>query len=293
MTDNPQTPSRMSRRSFLKAGAITLTGLTASGVGGYVYSGVIEPNTIEVTQLTVPLKGLSPEFDGYRLVHLSDIHMGTWMNRERLTNVINLVNEQDADLIALTGDYITHDEIPRYHDPLVDNLVNLRAQDGVVSTLGNHDHWTNAGLIREILQASNIQELENDSLILERGNAKFAISGVDDVWEEKADIDKVIDGLPDEAPAILLVHEPDYADISGATGRFGLQLAGHTHGGQIRLPVIGALRLPYLGTKYDMGKYQVGDMIHYTNRGVGMIPPQYRLGCLPEITVVTFTPATD
>ena len=214
------------------------------------------------------------------------------MNYERLMTVVDRVNEQNPDIIAITGDYITRGKVNWIADILIEPLAKLSAPDGVVSVLGNHDHWTNPGAVREILQTANVQELANDSLILERVSGKLAICGVDDVWEHKADLDPILASLPnDDTPAILLAHEPDFADQSAETGRFALQLSGHSHGGQIRLPFIGAIQLPYLGEKYSMGQYQVRDMIQYTNRGVGMIPPTVRMGCPPEITVFTLTGA--
>ena len=98
-------------------------------------------------------------------------------------------------------------------------------------------------------------------------------------------LNDVIEELKDESAAILLAHEPDFADLSSKTGRFDLQLSGHSHGGQVVVPFYGPLVLPYLGQKYPSGLYQVGEMLQYTNRGVGMIEPAVRFNCPPEITV--------
>jgi uncharacterized protein len=293
MTETEAQPkSPMSRRKFLKVSAIVTGELAIVGAGGLVYTTQIEPNALTVTNINMPIKNLPEPFEGYRIVQISDIHAGTWMNRERLMTVVNRVNEQNADLITITGDYITRGKVNWIADILVEPLSQLKAPDGVVSVLGNHDHWTNPEAVREILKTANIPELRNDRLILERDSGKLAICGVDDVWEKKADLDRIIERLPnDDTPAILLAHEPDFADQTAETGRFALQISGHSHGGQVRLPIIGALTLPYLGEKYSIGQYQVRDMIQYTNRGVGMIPPTVRLGCPPEITVFTLTQA--
>jgi predicted MPP superfamily phosphohydrolase len=126
---------------------------------------------------------------------------------------------------------------------------------------------------------------------LERGGSLLHIAGVDDVWERQDRLDLVLDRLPAEGGAILLAHEPDFADTSAATGRFDLQISGHSHGGQVIAPFAGPLRLPHLGRKYPLGLYRVGDMLQYTNRGVGMVYPYVRFNCRPEITLFTLRAA--
>jgi predicted MPP superfamily phosphohydrolase len=108
---------------------------------------------------------------------------------------------------------------------------------------------------------------------------------VDDIWEGDVRLEEVIAQLDDHSAAILMAHEPDYADTSAAAGKFDLQLSGHTHGGQIAIPFLGPPILPYLGRKYHTGLYKVGDMFQYTNRGVGMARLPLRFNCRPEITV--------
>ncbi|HJR80438.1 MAG TPA: hypothetical protein VJ821_10225, partial [Anaerolineales bacterium] len=114
---------------------------------------------------------------------------------------------------------------------------------------------------------------------LTRGAASLHICGVDDVYERKDDLNAVLTNLPREGCAILLAHEPDFADTSAATGRFDLQISGHSHGGQVVMPLIGPIVLPRQGRKYPIGMYRVGNMIQYTNRGLGMIFPYVRFMC--------------
>lgn len=285
---NVQSKAIMSRRNFLKLSGIATAQIVLLGTGGLFYSTQVEPNAVSITNINVPIKNLPDSFAGYRIAQISDIHAGTWMNQKRLMTIVDLINQQQPDLVAITGDYITRGKVNAIADILIAPLSQLQAPDGVVSVLGNHDYWTNAGAMREILGTVGIQDLQNDFVMLERDFGKLAICGVDDVWERKADLDRIIERLPnDDTPAILLAHEPDFADQTAETGRFALQMSGHSHGGQIRLPVVGALILPRLGRKYSMGQYRVRDMIQYTNRGVGMVPPTVRLGCPPEITIFT------
>jgi len=109
---------------------------------------------------------------------------------------------------------------------------------------------------------------------------------VDDVWERHADLEKALKGVPTGATVVLLAHEPDYADEVAADGRVSLQLSGHSHGGQVRLPFIGPPFLPYLGRKYPAGLYRVGEMWLYVNRGVGLVRPAVRFNCRPEVTLL-------
>jgi predicted MPP superfamily phosphohydrolase len=151
--------------------------------------------------------------------------------------------------------------------------------------LGNHDYWTNASAIREMLKSSDIVDLTNSVFTLSRGTQTLHFCGVDDIWEGNVQLYDVVEKLPDDSAAILLAHEPDFADVSAETGRFDLQISGHSHGGQVIIPFYGPPILPYLGQKYPKGLYQVGNMLQYTNRGVGMIDPAVRFNCPPEITI--------
>lgn len=279
----------LSRRNFLRAGLVFTAGL---GIAGYTYANGFEPSNLTVSNISVSIKNLPDSFQGYRIVQFSDIHAGTWMNHDRLMRVVELVNAQMPDLIAITGDFVTRGDVVKLFDMLIKPLSKLKAPDGVLGVLGNHDYWVKTGDVREVLKTSNIHELNNKSIVLERDGDKLAIGGVDDVSARKSDLDRVIQSLPEATvPAILLAHEPDFADASAESGRFALQISGHSHGGQVRIPGIGAPYLPSLGRKYPLGRYQVRDMVQYTNRGVGMSPPNFRFACPPEITVYTLATA--
>jgi predicted MPP superfamily phosphohydrolase len=267
-------------------------GAAMAGAAGYGYTFGVEPKWLDIQPVRLTLPRLAPAFHRYRVVQLSDIHLDDGLGRSRLAEIVRLVNRQQPDLIAITGDFVTHKADVVAAD-LVAGLSRLAARDGVVAVLGNHDHhWRNAGVIRQVLHDSNIIDISNGVHVLERGDAVFSIAGVDDVWQGQARLDRVFDRLSSEGAAILLAHEPDYADTSAATGRFDLQLSGHTHGGQVRVPFVGPPVLPPYGRRYPVGRYQVGGMIQYTNRGLGTVRPRGRLNCRPEITVFTFEAAT-
>ena len=131
--------------------------------------------------------------------------------------------------------------------------------------------------------------LRNAGRLIESNGDVFWLAGVDDVWEQHADLNAALASAPPGVLKILLAHEPDYADVVAADGRVSLQLSGHSHGGQVRLPFVGVPRLPYLGTKYPYGLRRVGNLWLYTNRGIGVIAPPIRFNCRPEVTLITLT----
>jgi hypothetical protein len=239
----------------------------------------------EIVNLKVSIPDLDPSFNDYRIVHISDIHLGQWISAKRIEGVVNLINKLKPDLVAITGDSVSY----VVNEPVLDMLrflKNLKPKDVTVAVLGNHDHWVGADEIRKVMDESKIIELENDVYTLRRGDARLYIAGVDSITLEKQDLDAVLRKLPSSGPAILLAHEPDFADESAATGRFSLQLSGHSHGGQMIIPGIGT---PFRGSefrKYPLGEYQVGNMVQYTNRGLGTNVFWIRINCPPEITII-------
>jgi uncharacterized protein len=242
---------------------------------------------IEITEITLNMPHLDQAFWGYRLVQFSDIHMDTWMTREHLDAIVELVNQQNPDLIAITGDFVGNNPA-RHAQDLVVSLRKLKSNDGVVAVLGNHDHWRDPHTVSEILKASGIRELANRVHSLQRGESFLHIAGIDDYMSRAARFDQVLAQLPGKETAILLAHVPDFADISGPSGRFALQISGHSHGGQINLPLVGPPYLPRFARKYVSGLYQVGKMMLYTNRGIGKVHLPFRLNSRPEITVFSF-----
>lgn len=284
---------KLSRRSLLKLAVPAIaTPLLLSQ--SETWAREVEPEWIDVQQVQVTLPRLPPAFDGYRIAQLSDIHMdwsipGAIMTRARLLEVLAEVNALKVDLVAITGDFVSGEAADafRYEADLTAGLRELRAKDGGVAVLGNHDHWADAATIRRVIKESGLHDLDNAVRVIKRGNEQLNLAGVDDCWERKNDLPKVLESLPAEGASILLCHEPDFADEAAATGRFDLQMSGHTHGGQVTLPFFGPPMLPSMGMKYPSGYYKVGGMIQYTNRGIGMVPPYYRFNCRPEITVFT------
>jgi predicted MPP superfamily phosphohydrolase len=274
------------RRELLRRAAGLTLVAGAVGVAGIEYTRTIEPSWVEITSVLVRMSGLAHAFDGYRIAQISDLHLGDWLTPAQLAQVVRTVNGLGTDLIAVTGDFITS-HASRHAQDLITTLRDLHAPDGVAGILGNHDHWSNAAIVRRVIVESGMLDLNNAVHTLQRGGAPLHIAGVDDMWERKARLDDVLAAMPRQGAAVLLAHEPDFADVSAPSGRFGLQISGHSHGGQVIAPFIGPLQLPLYAKKYPLGRYQVGQMTQYTNRGIGMLQPHVRLNCRPEITVYT------
>ncbi len=275
----------LNRRSFLKLVGATIATYGLVGVGGYYYSTQLEPYRLIVEPVQVPIAKLKPGLEGFRLVQLSDIHLHPYTQIALVQEAVTVVNTLRPDLIVLTGDYVLQGAESIFE--LAPVLASLNAKYGVFAVLGNHDLWTDAAVVRAGLVQAGIPVLWNQGLTLGIGQATIYLAGLDDVWSGQPDLKSALAGTTPDVPTILLAHEPDFADLTALDGRVDLQLSGHSHGGQVRLPGLGAPVLPYLGQKYDQGLRCVNQVWVYTNRGLGVIPPPVRLNCPPEITEIT------
>ncbi len=282
--------STISRRDFLRI--IKAVGAAVFSIAAASYYGLeIEPGWLEISQVEIPLSRIPKAFDGFLIAQISDIHMGGWMNRERLVEVLSLVRQQAPDLIVLTGDYVIghswSETLDAAAEDLVAELSLLASEYKVLAVMGNHDHWTDVVKVRDIFARCGILELKNDIHMMIRNGRGLCIAGLDDISEGEDRLQDFIDRLPLNTDSILLAHEPDYADTAALAERFGLQLSGHSHGGQVVIPFLGPPVLPLWARKYPSGLYRVGEMWLYTNRGVGMTSPFVRFNCRPEITIFT------
>lgn len=237
--------------------------------------------------LTLALPRLDPEFDGYRIVQIGDLHLDDWTKPERLARIVERINGQRPDLVAITGDFASYSAKRLDTDSLTGSLRRLRARDGTVAILGNHDYLTDVKLVRSCLREGGVRELINGVVTIRRGDAELQVAGIDDVMEGRSRLDLVLDAMPESGAAILLAHEPDFADVAAATGRFDLQLSGHSHGGQVNIPLLRRVILPPFSQRYTRGLHRVGGMLQYTNRGLGFVDARLRFMCRPEITTLT------
>lgn len=283
------TVKKMTRRGFLKLLGYGFIDLALLLMGSIVYDVFVERGSFSVETIQLTLKRLPKVFSGLRIAQISDIHMGGWMNPDRFQQVANIIKAESPDLLLITGDFLLgHDFSNAEKQAIIDlipNLSSLARSIPSFAVLGNHDYWTSAEAIRQMLFSCGITDLTNTVFTLTRENESLHLCGVDDIWKGEVRLDHVISKLKDDSFAILMAHEPDFADTSAATGKFDLQISGHTHGGQVNLPLLGPPVRPYLGQKYPIGLYKIGNMFQYTNRGLGMARLPIRFNCPPEITI--------
>ncbi len=279
------------RRKFFTRLLFFSAALLGMALLGYVYAFRIEPFWYKVEHVEIALDGLPPTFINFRIVCLSDIHQEPGGSLKHLERIVQRVNELEPDLICLLGDYVfsSADVITG----LAPVLGELRARYGVYGVLGNHDLWTNAAVIQSGLEGQGIDLLVNEHIVVESGTGALVLVGLDDGWSGEPNLDRALAGSPSDAPVILLYHEPDFADQMSLSARVDLQLSGHSHGGQVRLPFVGAPFLPNFAHIYDQGSYQVEDLQLYVTRGIGVIPPAARFNCRPEITMITLVNPTS
>jgi len=277
----------INRRSFIK-----LTGATVFAALGALTAYSLLGNEVDdpvIEHVRIPIPNLPDALDGFRIVQISDIHYYTFTTLELVERAVEMANGLTPDLIVLTGDFVWH-EVEHVFD-LVPSLAQLNAKHGVYAGLGNHDHWTDVDVVSHAIEQEGLPLLVNQGVPISVGKSILYLAGLDDGWSGKPDHAGAMAKYPGDAITILMMHEPDLAPRYAVDKRIQLQLSGHSHGGQVRLPFYGALMLPYLSWKYPMGLYNVDGMWLYTNRGLGTTNIPVRVNCAPEITELTLVNA--
>lgn len=261
---------------------------TALGADGFS-----ESNHPHLIRIEIPLARLPHSFDGFTLVQLSDFHYEEHFSAVPIRKAVEVVNGLMPDLVVLTGDFVTVPVLQRAASlrraaetaaPCAELLSHLRPPK--VSILGNHDAASYPERIIGAVTEHKIPVLRNSSMPIERGSDRVWLAGIDDLLRGMPDLDLTLDGIPRDEPTILLAHEPDFADDASERS-IDLQLSGHSHGGQIWIPGIGAPWLPPLARKYPRGLRRIGNLTLYTNIGIGTIRAPIRINCRPEITHIT------
>jgi predicted MPP superfamily phosphohydrolase len=277
------------RRQFLQRVAVV-------GAVAIVGDGILlAPNLPRVVRQEFHLQRWPERLNGFTVAVLSDFHYDPIFSVHPLRAAIAMVNNLHPDLIALTGDFVTVSSIgdeakgALAAEPCASLLRQMSAPHGLWAVMGNHDDATDPEHVTRALQAQNIQVLANQSQPIEQDGARFWLAGVNDVMNGAADLSETMHGVPASEAVILLAHEPDFAD-EAAKSPIDLQISGHSHGGQIRIPFLPPLYLPALAKKYVWGTYQVGPLMLHTSAGLGTIGVPMRLNCPPEITLLTLRP---
>lgn len=249
---------------------------------------VIEPKSIEVEERTVSIEGLSPAFDGLRLCQVTDVHHGASIGLRYIESVVEMACSLKPDAVVFTGDYA--DEKRKYLEPVVKALSAIKAKWGPYAVLGNHDHYVGASYTRDVLESHGIKVLQNSHIMIESRGGALAIAGVRDYLEDRPDAALALKGIDRAVPRILLSHHPDYCEKL-PSDRVDLVLAGHTHGGQVRLPFSFAPVVPSdYGQKYSGGLVSLNRPFNtkvYVSRGIGVSIIPVRVNCPPELTLIT------
>lgn len=262
----------------------TLVGaVLAAGIAWYAR--FVHPYRLRIGQEVIQLPRQHSGLNGLTIAFVTDTHVGPHFSVSHLSPMIDHLRELKPDILLMGGDYIC--ESPRFMDDAAKALGEMvkTARLGTWGVLGNHDLANVRERIIEPLQSVGIRVLENDAVCVAAEGGEIWIAGIADAMLAKPDLARAFSVIPVDAATIVLWHEPDLAEH---TARFApmLQLSGHTHGGQVRIPGIGAIALPTLGRRYVSGRYMVGDMPLYVSNGIGMYRPPVRLNCLPELTVL-------
>jgi predicted MPP superfamily phosphohydrolase len=258
----------------LRTLALSLTGAARSALA--------EPFMLTIERQPIYLRRLHKELDGFRIVHLSDLHHGPLTSTAQILRAVETANSLEPDIVALTGDYISHER--RYAAPCAELVGRLRARYGVFAVLGNHDHWTDAALITDLFRAEGIKVLVNEGMRFEKDGTAFWLAGVNDTMVGLEDLPLALAGAGEDEMKLLLAHNPIILRRAARAG-VDLVLSGHTHGGQVKLrserSPSGRPRRRLLKGLGRRGETQI-----YVTRGLGTVILPIRYGCPPEVSLL-------
>jgi hypothetical protein len=287
-SDSVRNRPRMSRRAFALGGLLGAFGAAAvSGVEAY-QARYVNPYSPQTEHVSIPVPPGHEGLAGLRIGFITDTHVGPFVSPDDLARATALLAEERPDLVLLGGDYVS--ESPRYIGAAVEVFGELVDETplGGFAVLGNHDMYVSPAKVTAGLEAVGIPVLRNQAARVAYGGDTLWIAGIDETLLGHPDPRTAFSQVPDDAAALALWHEPQFAEQAAAKGAF-LQLSGHTHGGQIRIPGVGPVGLPVHGKRYVMGLNQAAGMDIYTARGVGVYRPPLRFNCPPEVTVITLS----
>ena len=280
----------LTRRRFLAGLGVTAATLS-------LYSGELERHALTTVRQTVRVANLPPAFHGFTIAQLSDFHYRDYNEPYFIRHAVEQVNLLKPDLVALTGDFITASRVPGSRSSAAadaNDCASILA--GITcplrfSTLGNHDTVDPTGVLKA-LRVHGLNPLNNEHTAIDLRGDRLWIAGLADAYFDVPNLTAAIPKRNPSEPLILLGHEPDFADTVAQYASVDLMLTGHTHGGQVRLPLMPPFFLPSMGLKYVHGMFVLrGNMQLYVNRGLGTMHLPFRLNCPPELTLLTLQPA--
>jgi len=299
----------ISRRNFLFGSGLAALGASYTAVKNQASDLPL------ISEITLPIGNLTPDFSNFRIAFIADIHLGHYLSQDHLRTIVSMVNEQKPDLILMGGDYIWReksalaqcfsqmqpDEYPGFSGEALSMevikscakiLTTLSAPHGVFGVLGNHDQWEIGPDTVSIFAEQKILLLKNDEHLLRRGSSTIRITGVDDYWTGFPSVPKSWHQAktPNEI-RIILSHNPDFIsyEVEPRGIKFDLALCGHTHAGQIRLPFIGPIIFNVNDRRFMEGlvKSEISQGTVFTTRGIGMVELPVRINCPAEIAIIT------
>jgi uncharacterized protein len=268
--------------AFAAASYVAGAALAAWGVFG-------RRRLVRVKTIPIVIPGLGAAFEGYRIAQLSDLHIGGLWPRHRAAGWVRRLATLDADLVALTGDYVTSGTA--FHDDIAHTLGAMRGKDGAIAVMGNHDYFGDGEPLIHLLRERGVVLLRNENVELCRGDDRLTIAGVDDTWTRRADVERAVAGRDTTIPMVALAHDPKLFHELVDAGA-SLVLSGHTHWGQVAFPFLSKrFNLSRLSYRYHAGLYRRGDATLYVNPGLGTTGPPIRVGAAPEITLLVLRSA--
>ncbi len=253
-----------------------------------IYARYIGTLGLETKEYTINDGSIPIDFDGLKIVHFSDLHYNRAINTKKINEIIDEINLINPDIVVFTGDLIDKDVIlkDKDYEDLAKLLSKINTKYGKYAIAGNHD-ISNIEKVIDIYSNSNFKFLDNDyDIIYSKGNEKIFIGGLNSVSEKKDDIDKMMSYFKDneeEIFKIILIHEPDIADTIVKDYSVNLILAGHSHNGQVRLPIVGPIYTPSYAKNYYDNYYNLDGTNLYISSGIGVSTVNYRLFNHPSI----------
>lgn len=286
----PSSPDQTANKKRRSRAKIILFALLCCVAFLALWAFVIEPSRLVLRETPITLQSWPASFKGLRIAVISDLHAGSpYITLDKIHQIVETTNAAQPDLILLPGDFVIHGVLGgTFMEPevIASALKGLRARFGVFATLGNHDWWYNGPRVKKALETAGVTVLENDAAAIERDGAAIWIAGIGDKWEGNPDIASALARVDDSAPVIAFTHNPDI--FPSIPARVALTIAGHTHGGQVALPIIGRPVVPSeFGERYAAGHIVEGSKHLFVTTGVGasILPVRFRVP--PEISLLT------
>ncbi len=276
----------MNRRKFLK---LACYGGVAALLASYPV--FIERNLVQINTYRIPVPSLPKSFHGFRVVHLTDLHLGFLVSEAFIKGVVKKSNNLKPDAIVCTGDYVHARDSTKEIDTVWPILSKLNAKYGVYSTLGNHDHWADTEKSLEWLRRSG-QNVRHTCKPIYKDKERILFGGAGDLWEDDLNIDQCFSTSDEGDCRILLSHNPDSVDTVFKTP-LSLVLSGHTHGGQVSIPFYGPPVLPVKNKRYSSGLIKTEKGPLFISKGIGWAIYPVRFNCYPEIAVLELTKIKD